>query len=203
MKNEPSFEEGGGSLHCLLRRSLRPSYRSSRIRDFLFAYRYIIHANTTTMELSHPSLLVTSFLVAILVAGEYRQRSLNITYSVTTTVVLYLFRRRSKSRANCVIFVGTPDAGKTAILSTVRGVFTYAGSSDSDTRCSWHTARRFQATRRYKPMYPSFHGTRKISLWSMFLVTLESANSSASICQTQRLLSLSWTPAMYLAMAQP
>ena len=80
------------------------------------------HDHPQTMELSHPRLLVTSFLVAVLVVGEYHQRLLHIIYSVTTTVVLYLFRCRTKSRANCVIFVGTPDAGKTAILSTVRGV---------------------------------------------------------------------------------
>lgn len=40
------------------------------------------------------------------------------------TVVLYLIRRRSNSRANSIIFVGAPDAGKTAIVSTVRMMVT-------------------------------------------------------------------------------
>jgi hypothetical protein len=127
----------------------------------------------------------------------------HITCSVTTTAVFYLIRRRSKSYANSVIFVGTPDAGKTAILSTVREESIYSGPSSSDTRCSWHTARRFRVTRHYRPMSASFRETREPSLWSMFLVTPVYADSSASICQMQRLLSLSWTPVLYLAMAQP
>ncbi|KAF8275064.1 P-loop containing nucleoside triphosphate hydrolase protein [Lactarius quietus] len=49
-----------------------------------------------------PKLLTISFLVAILLV-----------------FVLYLIRRRSQSRANSIIFVGAPDAGKTAILSTL------------------------------------------------------------------------------------
>ncbi|KAH9997324.1 signal recognition particle receptor beta subunit-domain-containing protein [Russula vinacea] len=53
-----------------------------------------------------PRLLVASLLAAILVL-------------VTTTVALYLFRRRSLSRANSIVFVGASDAGKTAILSTL------------------------------------------------------------------------------------
>jgi len=54
------------------------------------------------MELLHPGLLVSFLLAAILVV-----------------VVLYLVRRRSRSRANSVLFVGASDAGKTAILTTL------------------------------------------------------------------------------------
>jgi len=50
----------------------------------------------------HPRLLVGTLLVAIL-----------------AVVVLYIVRRRSRSRANIVVLVGTSDAGKTAILSTL------------------------------------------------------------------------------------
>ncbi|KAH9966620.1 signal recognition particle receptor beta subunit-domain-containing protein [Russula dissimulans] len=50
----------------------------------------------------HPRLLVGALLVAIL-----------------AVVVLYLVRRGSRSRANSVVLVGTSDAGKTAILSTL------------------------------------------------------------------------------------
>ncbi|KAH9063482.1 signal recognition particle receptor beta subunit-domain-containing protein [Lactarius vividus] len=49
-----------------------------------------------------PNLLAISFLAAVLLA-----------------FVLYLVRRRSQSRANSIVFVGAPDAGKTAILSTL------------------------------------------------------------------------------------
>ncbi|KAI9446501.1 signal recognition particle receptor beta subunit-domain-containing protein [Lactarius indigo] len=52
--------------------------------------------------LVEPKLLAISFLAAILLA-----------------FVLYLIRRRSQSRANSIVFVGAPDAGKTAILSTL------------------------------------------------------------------------------------
>ncbi|KAI9509336.1 signal recognition particle receptor beta subunit-domain-containing protein [Russula earlei] len=54
------------------------------------------------MERLHSRLLVISLLVAILVL-----------------FALYLVRRRSRSRGNCVVFVGTSDAGKTAVLSTL------------------------------------------------------------------------------------
>jgi ABC-type phosphate/phosphonate transport system ATPase subunit len=70
-----------------------------------------------------------------------------------TTVVFYLFRRRSQSRANSIVFVGASGAGKTAILSTVRVVSFYVGTFDSDARRSWHTAIRFQATHRYKQIH--------------------------------------------------
>jgi hypothetical protein len=77
VKNELSFEEGGWPLHRLLRPSLKPSYRSSGIQRFsLLVYRYIIHPKLRpplTMGLSHQRLLVTSFLVAVLVASEYRR----------------------------------------------------------------------------------------------------------------------------------
>jgi len=49
-----------------------------------------------------PRLLVITLLVALFALG-----------------VLHLFRRRSQSRANSIIFVGASDAGKTAILSTL------------------------------------------------------------------------------------
>ncbi|KAN0123901.1 Signal recognition particle receptor beta subunit domain containing protein [Russula decolorans] len=49
-----------------------------------------------------PRLLVISLLVAIF-----------------GLVVLYLFHRRSQSRANSIVFVGASGAGKTAILSTL------------------------------------------------------------------------------------
>ncbi|KAI0005987.1 signal recognition particle receptor beta subunit-domain-containing protein [Russula compacta] len=39
--------------------------------------------------------------------------------AILAVVVLYFIRRRSQSRANSIIFVGIPDAGKTAILSTL------------------------------------------------------------------------------------
>ena len=70
-----------------------------------------------------------------------------------STVVLYLFRRRSQFRANSILSVGAPGAGKTAILSTVRVVSFYVGTLDIDTRRSWHTTRRFQATHRYKQIH--------------------------------------------------
>jgi hypothetical protein len=80
------------------------------------------------MDPLHPRLLVISFLVAILAVGEYCSVVPTITNLATAPVVIYLFRRRSQSRANSVVFVGTPDAGKTSILSTVRGLATYHGS---------------------------------------------------------------------------
>jgi hypothetical protein len=70
-----------------------------------------------------------------------------------TTVVLYLCRRRSQSRANSIVFIGASGAGKTALLSIVRVVSSYVDTFDSDTRRSWHTARRVQATHRYKQIH--------------------------------------------------
>ena len=111
-----------------------PDIRDSKY--FLFSYvGYIIRPVstvpwTTTKQWIHytqgywrPPFLLLFLLWVSIVMGF-----LHIAYLATTSVVIYLFRRRSQSRANSVVFVGTPDAGKTAILSTVRGLSTYSDS---------------------------------------------------------------------------
>jgi len=63
-----------------------------------------------------PKLLVVSLLAAIL-----------------ALVAVYLIRRRSQSHSNSIVFVGTPDAGKTAILSTLAYGQTLASHSSLQT----------------------------------------------------------------------
>jgi len=71
-------------------------------------------------EMSLQSLVVGSLVAAfLLIFGESPTILLLAIVEIFVLVVAFIVRRRSKSRGSLVLLLGSADAGKTSILSTV------------------------------------------------------------------------------------